>query len=36
MKALVITAPTELRDQLPARSAVKLAEACAGCGPRAT
>jgi transposase len=28
MKALVITAPAELREQLPARSAAKLAQAC--------
>jgi transposase len=29
MKSLVITAPAELREQLPARTAVKLAAACA-------
>jgi transposase len=33
MKALVITAPADLREHLPARSAVKLAEACARLRP---
>jgi transposase len=33
MKALVITAPADLREHLPSRSAVKLAEACARLRP---
>ncbi|MGW2218113.1 IS110 family transposase [Nonomuraea sp. NPDC001684] len=33
MKALVVTAPAELREQLPARSAVKLADVCARLRP---
>jgi transposase len=35
MKALVITAPAGLREQLPARSAVRLAEACTRLRPGA-
>lgn len=35
MKALVVTAPAELREQLPARSATKLAQACARLRPLA-
>jgi transposase len=33
MKALLITAPAELREQLPTRSAVQLAQACARLRP---
>jgi transposase len=33
MKALVVTAPTDLREQLPARSALKLAATCARLRP---
>jgi transposase len=33
MKALVVTAPTELREQLPARSAGRLVQACAQLPP---
>jgi transposase len=33
MKALLVTAPAELREQLPARSAVKLADVCARLRP---
>ncbi|WP_328710932.1 IS110 family transposase [Microbispora hainanensis] len=35
MKALVVTAPAELREQLPARSATKLAQVCARLRPLA-
>lgn len=35
LKALIVTAPAELREQLPARSAAKLAEACARLRPAA-
>ena len=35
MKALIVTAPAQLREQLAARSAVKLAEACAQLQPLA-
>lgn len=33
MKALVVTAPDQLREQLPTRSAARLADACAGLPP---
>jgi transposase len=35
MKALIVTAPAQLREQLAARSALKLAEACAQLQPLA-
>lgn len=33
MKALVVTAPAQLREQLPTRSAARLADACADLSP---
>jgi transposase len=35
MKALIVTAPAELRERLPTRSALKLADACARLEPLA-